>query len=123
MKFNDIFEEFEKLPQEDFSELKEKQSYKFELEEYANKILAIQDVLHSMKDRYTEAVNAEMYEDAEEITKKYNNTVDLLNELKAEFKTAIHNYERKYKETVYVSSIKNMKGHYCTFHKNKVIVT
>ena len=118
MKFNDIFESFEKIPEKDFSELKEKHEARKELEEYAIRILEIQHKIPAKKHEYDEAVRKELYDEAEELRNKHNNIIDLLNALKDEFKTAIVKYEKKYGEDVYVTAERGTE-HYCSFHKKE----
>lgn len=122
MKFNDIFESFEKIPEKDFTELKEKHEARKELEEYAIRIIEIQHAIPSKKYEYDEAVRKELYDEAEELRIKHNNIIDLLNTLKEEFKTAIADYEKKYNEDVYVTAERGTE-HYCSFHRKKIIVT
>ena len=122
MKFNDIFESFEKIPEKDFTELKEKKDRQIELEEYARNIIILQKKMPDKKWQYDEAVKNEKYDEAEELMANYNNAVDYLNSMKEAFKTAIHEYEKKYNEDVYVTAERGTE-HYCSFHRKKIIVT
>lgn len=122
MKITDIFEKLEKLPVQDFTELKEKKDAQIKLEGSARDIIILQKSMPDKKWAYEDAVQHEKYEDAEELMEKYNNAVDCLNSMKDEFKKAVSAYEKKYDENVYVSAERGVES-YCTFHKKKIVVS